>query len=112
MNPEQRSTYVHVRPKDDDGNPKPRGGITVYYRPFNNKAILAVAVCSKKDNFCKERGRLIAKGRADNLAESLGYSGELKSLIDSPYVKIIEQDKIKNVINSEVFDNLTFEGQT
>src|SRR5687767_13519300 len=60
-------SFIHIRPQDQDaGRPMNRGGATVCYFPDPDKAVMrvGVAVCSKKDNFSKEQGRLLAMKRA------------------------------------------------
>lgn len=58
--------YVHIRlvyPKDGEWVYQPRGGATVRIAgdpDAPGKVDVQVAFCSKKDTFCKERGRIEA----------------------------------------------------
>jgi len=84
----EKPVIFHFRAPD-----KPtKGGITVVYEPSVKR--FGVAVCSKKDNFNKRRGVLIASGRAYSPRQRLGLT--LASLGLLTGIKI---DK----------DNITFE---
>lgn len=53
--------YIHIRPKDKNKKPLPRGGITIAYHSNNkdyyDEQTISFAVCSEKDNYCKRTGR-------------------------------------------------------
>lgn len=47
-------------------DPVARGGYTLAYRFSGNNAIVSIARCSEKDNYCKAAGREVALGRLDS----------------------------------------------
>lgn len=52
--------------------PHPRGGYTVcIIKQPNKPSVMGFAYCSREDNFCYERGRAIAFGRAEKLLQTL-----------------------------------------
>lgn len=56
--------YKHIRPVDEMGRYKNRGGLTIAYRETGENTIeYRVAYCSKNDNFCRKTGRTIAERR-------------------------------------------------
>lgn len=54
--------YLHLREKKH-GNILPKGGMTVAYDVQDNIVKLAMAKCSKRDQYSRKRGRDISTGR-------------------------------------------------
>jgi hypothetical protein len=57
--------YMHFRVLNQNSEPQPRGGATALFvkNPEKDEWYVAVALCSKADNFCKKIGRNICTGR-------------------------------------------------
>lgn len=55
--------FMHWRRKDANGVIDNYGGATFAFDVQDDVLYFTAALCSKKDRFCKARGRLIAEGR-------------------------------------------------
>lgn len=55
--------FFHIRNLTPYGDVSNNGGMTVAYQAKDKEIAYAVAVCSKKDNFCKKTGRDLAFSR-------------------------------------------------
>ncbi len=66
---EPKGYFMHRRPKNDDGKPEPRGGVTAYVvfiyndKTKETRVEYSLARCSFLDNFARATGRRIAVGR-------------------------------------------------
>lgn len=50
--------YIHIRRRLPDDTPAPTGGLTIAYtKPKDGFVEISFAVCSDKDNYCKQTGR-------------------------------------------------------
>ena len=55
--------FEHIRTDKINGDVQPKGGETVAYIRIEDSIYSASSLCSKKDIFSKERGRVISSGR-------------------------------------------------
>lgn len=56
--------FRHLRNFYEGGNVSNMGGATIAYQEVEPGIIkVSIAVCSKRDNFCRKKGRIIAGGR-------------------------------------------------
>jgi len=63
---------IHLRSRNGDDSVAPKGGATVTCE-FNKETgnlDFAIALCSKKDIFCKKLGRTISEGRLENFLKN------------------------------------------
>jgi len=60
-----KTSFIHLRQKDKQGNISPNGGTTIAYQHdvTTNTVFHAAAHCNKKDNYNKAYGRMKAAGR-------------------------------------------------
>lgn len=98
----------HLRVINSDGSISCKGGATVLFDETMKS--VTIAVCSKKDNFCKKRGIKICQTRMDTYRESLKsdssrgkkfilpYDGSFKiSDLRNEAVKIANHNNVKGV---------------
>jgi hypothetical protein len=92
--------FLHLRNKSTNNQLDPRGGVTIAYTPLNEKFNYwgyHIAICSKKDNYCKARGRTIAQGRLEKAINKGGsrfcFSGTKEQMIKE-IMQIIENKEI------------------
>lgn len=64
--------FLHVRNRDANGNLLNNGGATVAFDVDGDVLFYASALCSRKDQFNRRIGRLIAEGRFDKGIAGVG----------------------------------------
>lgn len=76
--------YAHFRLLDENEQYNARGGITFAMFVSNGVVTkLGAALCSRKENFCKEIGRNVARGHAYTLPETVKWTrGEVLNEIN------------------------------
>lgn len=62
-NPKSAIRFIHIRPRDSEGRPEGRGGITVAYKTEGDTLTYATAFCHWRDQYCKATGRVKSSGR-------------------------------------------------
>jgi hypothetical protein len=69
--------FTHIRDVVDSAlGPLSKGGATVAwkYDDANQRIVYSVALCSRKDNFCRRTGRAVSAGRLTKSSASVPYS--------------------------------------
>jgi hypothetical protein len=75
-----RPYFVHIRPKTQNTF-SIKGGITVaIVGDPDNGYKAGVAHCSKKDNYCKRAGRILAGGRAFENSTRINLPDDISNL--------------------------------
>lgn len=101
--------YKHYRHKNFD-EILPHGGTTISMVVFPNRLEIGLAICSKKDIFCKKIGRDIADYRRKKETLTVTKTQILTSLIDyNPDIKNILINHKNQISLEEIHSNLLFD---
>jgi len=86
------TTFMHYRKYDRYGQIVCKGGLTLAIQQENDKLVVALAQCGKKDHFNRKIGRNIASGRLTAGSEKNRY-----------YLTLPPETSMKSFIHNQEF---------